>query len=408
MTPIMYARLSAMVFLHYFVWSCWYVTMGTYLTEKRIFSGEEVGLAYGTIAIGAMISPFFIGIVADRFFASERLLSLLHLSGAALLYWISTIHSFGLFYPVLIVYATSYMAGHALTSTITLHHVTDPAKNFPHVMLMGSVGWIAAGLINSALDLGSSAGMFRLAALAALVTGIYSLTLPYTPPKGKGAPISPRVLLGLDALKLMRDRSFATFIVCSLLICIPLSFYFTWIGFFMTELNFSNVASKLTIGQVSDVVFLLMLPVLLPILTVKGILLVGIAAWAVRFLLFAWFYQQQDQSWMLYLGIAVHGMCYDFIFVMGRMYVDRWASIDIRGAAQGLHTFVTLGLGMFIGTWLAGIVGQYYSYKVGKETLYHWDSIWMVPVVMAVVLFVAFAVLFKNSIPPSEREGAAG
>jgi nucleoside transporter len=400
----LYLRLCLMVFLHYYVWGTWYVTMGTYLTQTLKLPGEQVGLAYGSTAIGAMISPFFIGIVADRFFATERLLSFLHLLGAGLLYWVSTLQEFSQFYPVLIVYTTSYMAGHALTNTLTLHHSKNPAKEFPLVMLSGSLGWIAAGVVVSWLKLEDSAGMFQLAAGAALTMGLYSLTLPHTPPKGAGAPISPRVLFGFDALRLMRDRSFATFIICSFLICIPLSFYFAWMNVFMNELQIPNAAAKMTIGQVSDVVFLLLLPLLLPRLGVKGILLLGMAAWALRFGLFAWFDQSRESQWMLYLGIAVHGMCYDFIFVMGRMYVDKWASVEIRGAAQGFHAFVTLGAGMFVGSWLSGTVGQLYAYGGnGSDVLHHWASIWLIPAIMSVVLFVAFAAFFKNKPSPGEE-----
>jgi nucleoside transporter len=400
----LYFRLCLMVFLHYYVWGTWYVTMGTYLTQTLKFPGEQVGLAYGTTAIGAMISPFFIGVIADRFFATERLLAFLHLIGACLLYWVSTLHDFQQFYPVLIIYTTSYMAGHTLTNALTLHHSKNPAKEFPLVMMSGSLGWIAAGLVVSWLKIEDSAGMFRLAAAAALIMGLYSLTLPHTPPKGAGTPVSPRVLLGLDALRLMRDRSFATFIVCSFLICVPLSFYFAWMNAFMNELNIPNAAAKMTIGQASDVLFLLLLPLLLPCLRVKGILLLGMAAWALRFGLFARFYDNQTSLWMLYLGIAVHGMCYDFIFVMGRMYVDKWATIDIRGAAQGFHAFVTLGAGMFVGSWLAGAIGQRYGYTgANGEALHHWQGIWLIPAAMSAALFLIFAALFKNRLPPRQE-----
>ena len=392
MSPTLFFRLWLMVFLHYFVWGTWYVTMGTYLNSTLKFPGEQIGLAYGSTAIGAMVSPFFAGIVADRFFATQRLLGCLHLIGAALLYYVSTVKSFGQFYPALIAYTISYMAGHGLTNALTLHHSKNPAKEFPLVMLMGSVGWIAAGFAVSALKFEDNAGMFRLAAAAAAAMGLYSFTLPHTPPKGAGAPVNARTMLGLDALKLMRDRSFATFIVCSFLICVPLSFYFSWMNLFMNELKIPNAAAKMTIGQVSDVVFLLLLPVLLPRLGVKGILLVGMGAWAVRFGLFTLFDQNPEALWMLFTGIAVHGMCYDFIFVMGRMYVDKRASEDIRGAAQGFHAFVTLGAGMFVGSWLSGVVGQ--RYTIGD--VHDWKSIWLVPAVMAVVMLVGFAVFFRE------------
>ena len=398
MSPFLFVRLSLMVFLHYFVWGAWYVTMGTYLNEMLHFPGEQIGLAYGTTAIGALVSPFLAGIIADRFFATQRLLAALHLIGAGLLLLVSTLTSFSLFYPALIAYTISYMAGHGLTNSLTLHHSKNPGREFPLVMMMGSVGWICAGLVVSWLEFEKSAGMFQLAATAALVMGLYSLTLPHTPPTGAGEKVSLRTVLGLDALTLMRDRSFAVFIVCSFLVCIPLSFYFAWMNAYMNELSIPNAAAKMTIGQVSDVVFLLLLPLLLPRLGVKGILVLGMIAWAVRFGLFSAFDAQRDAVWMLFLGIAVHGMCYDFIFVMGRMYVDSRANAQIRGAAQGLHAFVTLGAGMFIGSWLSGVVGQHYTQTTGTSSVHNWQAIWLIPAVLSGALAVLFALLFRDRI----------
>lgn len=398
MSTTLFLRLQLMVFLHYFVWGSWYVTMGTYLTQSLRFPGSEIGLAYGATAVGAMVSPFFAGIVADRFFATQRLLGTLHLIGAALLYYVSTLDTFSAFYPALLAYTITYMAGHGLTNALTLHHATNPKKEFPLVMLMGSVGWIVAGLAVSWLALEDNAGMFRLASGAALVMGLYSFTLPHTPPKGAGAPVNVRTMLGLDALRLMRDRSFSTFIICSFLICVPLSFYFSWMNVFMNELAIPNAAAKMTLGQVSDVVFLMLLPWLLVRIGVKGILLVGMAAWALRFGLFTVFDQHRDLVWQLFVGIGLHGMCYDYIFVMGRMYVDTRATADIRGAAQGFHAFVTLGAGMFVGTWLSGVVGQAYTGETGAHA---WQNIWLVPAVMSAVLLVVFAVFFKDRVRAS-------
>ena len=404
MTLTLFLRLQAMVFLHYFVWGAWFVTMGTYLHSTLKFEGAQIGLAYGSTAIGAMVSPFFAGIIADRLFASQRLLGCLHLVGAALLYYVSTTKSFGAFYPALIAYTITYMAGHGLTNSLTLHHSKNPAKEFPLVMLMGSVGWIAAGFVVSWLKFEDSASMFHLAAGAALVMGLYSFTLPNTPPKGAGAPITLRTMLGLDALKLMRDRSFATFMICSFLICVPLSFYFSWMHVFMGELKIENAAMKMTGAQVSDVVFLLLLPFLLRRLGVKGILILGMVAWTVRFALLTQFPQSGGAAWMLLVAIAVHGMCYDYIFVMGRMYVDQRATPDIRAATQGFHAFVTLGAGMFVGTWLAGAVAQHYTNAV--DATHAWQNIWLVPAVMSAVLIFVFAVLFKDRPPATNPHGA--
>jgi len=381
-----------MVFLHYFVWSCWYNTMAVYL-GKLNFTGTQIGLAYGTTAIGALISPFLIGVIADRYVPAQRLLGVLHLLGAALLWWISQQTSFSIFYPSLIVYTLTYMAGHGLINTITLTHAPNPAKWFPIVMAAASAGWIAAANVINFAGLADNKGMFTLACGVAVAIALYSFTLPNTPPKGDAGPVSASKLLGLDALKLFKDRSFAVFMFCSFLICIPLSFYFTWTGAFLSDMNVANYASKMTLGQVSEVGFLLLLPVLLPFLGAKRIMILGMAAWAVRFALFAYFHEQPTATWMVLGGILLHGMCYDFIFVMGRMYVDKAAGDSLRASAQGLHAVFTLGAGMFVGSWLSGVVAQNYTNAAG---VHDWKSIWLVPAIMNAALIPIFLALFRE------------
>ncbi|NBV53713.1 MAG: MFS transporter [Verrucomicrobia bacterium] len=381
-----------MVFLHYFVWSCWYNTMAVYL-GKLNFTGTQIGLAYGTTAIGALVSPFLIGVIADRYVPAQRLLGVLHLLGAGLLWWISQQTSFSIFYPSLIVYTLTYMAGHGLINTITLTHAPNPAKWFPIVMAAASAGWIAAANVINFAGLADNNGMFTLACGVAVAIALYSFTLPNTPPKGDAGPVSASKLLGLDALKLFKDRSFAVFMFCSFLICIPLSFYFTWTGAFLSDMNVANYASKMTLGQVSEVGFLLLLPVLLPFLGAKRIMILGMAAWAVRFALFAYFHEQPTATWMVLGGILLHGMCYDFIFVMGRMYVDKAAGDSLRASAQGLHAVFTLGAGMFVGSWLSGVVAQNYTNAAG---LHDWKSIWLVPAIMSAALIPIFLALFRD------------
>ena len=392
MTPTLYLRLAAMVFLHYFVWSCWYNTMAVYL-GKLNFTGTQIGLAYGTTAIGALISPFIIGVIADRFVPAQRLLGVLHLLGAGLLWWISQQTAFNIFYPSLIVYTLTYMAGHGLINTITLTHTPNPAKWFPIVMVAASAGWIVAANVINFAELADNNGMFKLACGVALAVALYSFTLPNTPPKGDTGPVSASKLLGLDALKLFKDRSFAVFMFCSFLICIPLSFYFTWTSAFLSEMNVADYASKMTLGQVSEVGFLLLLPILLPFLGAKRIMILGMAAWALRFALFAYFHEQPTATWMILGGILLHGMSYDFIFVMGRMYVDKAAGDSLRASAQGLHAVFTLGAGMFVGSWLAGVVAQNYTHAAG---VHDWKSIWLVPAIMSAVLIPVFLALFRE------------
>ena len=400
MTPTLYIRLATMVFLHYFVWSCWYNTMAVYL-GKLNFTGTQIGLAYGTTAIGALVSPFLIGVIADRYVPAQRLLGVLHLLGAGLLWWISQQTSFSIFYPSLIVYTLTYMAGHGLINTITLTHAPNPAKWFPIVMAAASAGWIAAANVVNFAKLADNNGMFTLACGVAVAIALYSFTLPNTPPKGDAGPVSASKLLGLDALKLFKDRSFAVFMFCSFLICIPLSFYFTWTGAFLSEMNVADYASKMTLGQVSEVGFLLLLPVLLPFLGAKRIMILGMAAWAVRFALFAYFHEQPTATWMVLGGILLHGMCYDFIFVMGRMYVDKAAGDSLRASAQGLHAVFTLGAGMFVGSWLSGVVAQNYTNVQG---VHDWKSIWLVPAIMSAVLIPIFLALFREK--PADTQDA--
>lgn len=391
MTPTLYLRLATMVFLHYFVWSCWYNTLSVYLGALK-FTGTQIGLAYGTTAIGALVSPFLIGVIADRYVPAQRLLGVLHLLGAALLWWISQQTTFGVFYPSLIVYTLTYMAGHGLINTITLAHAPNPAKWFPIVMAAASAGWIAAANVVNFAGLADNKGMFTLACGVAVAIALYSFTLPDTPPKGDAGPVSAGKLLGLDALKLFNDRSFAVFMFCSFLICIPLSFYFTWTGAFLSEMNVANYASKMTLGQISEVGFLLLLPLLLPVLGAKRIMIIGMAAWAARFALFAYFHEQPTATWMVLGGILLHGMCYDFIFVMGRMYVDKAAGDGLRASAQGLHAVFTLGAGMFVGSWLSGVVAQHYT----ANNVHDWKSIWLVPAIMSAVLIPIFLALFRD------------
>ena len=399
MTPTLYIRLATMVFLHYFVWSCWYNTLSVYL-GKLEFTGTQIGLAYGTTAIGALVSPFLIGVIADRYVSAQRLLGVLHLLGAGLLWWISQQTTFSVFYPSLIVYTLTYMAGHGLINTITLTHAPNPAKWFPIVMAAASAGWIAAANVVNFAKLADNNGMFTLACGVAVAIALYSFTLPNTPPKGDAGPVSAGKLLGLDALKLFKDRSFAIFMICSFLICIPLSFYFTWTGAFLSEMNVADYASKMTLGQLSEVGFLLLLPILLPILGAKRIMILGMAAWAVRFALFAYFHEQPTATWMVLGGILLHGMCYDFIFVMGRMYVDKAAGDSLRASAQGLHAVFTLGAGMFVGSWLSGVVAQNYT---NAQNVHDWKAIWLVPAIMSAALIPVFLALFREK-PADTRD----
>ena len=392
-------KLFTMMFLQYFVWGSWYVTLGTYLGETLGFQGQQIGLAYGTTAVAAMISPFFVGMIADRFFATERILTVLHLIGGVILLFASQMQTFLPFYLVLLSYTLLFMPTLALTNSLSFHQMQNPGKEFPVIRVLGTIGWIVAGNIIGILELESSPVQLQLAAGSSIALGVFCFVLPHTPPKRTAERMTMRDVLGLDALGLLKERSFAIFVLGSFLISIPLQFYYTFANPFLNEIGVENAAGKMTLGQVSEIGFMLVMPWFFVRLGIKRMLLIGMLAWVCRYIFFA-FGDVSALTWMLYAGILLHGICYDFFFVTGQIYVDRKAPTHLRAAAQGLIAFVTLGVGFFVGSWLSGLIVDYFAKPEGTHT---WNAIWLVPAVGAALILVLFASLFKET-PRSEVE----
>ncbi|MEU4420899.1 nucleoside permease [Actinoplanes sp. NPDC024001] len=392
-TPIR-LKLSFMMFLQFFVWGAWFVTMGTFLDASLEASGSQISLAYLTQSLGAIAAPFIIGLIADQFFSAQKVLGILHLAGAAMLFWASTMETFAAFFPVILGYMILYMPTLALVNSVSFRQMTNPEKQFPAVRVLGTIGWIVAGVIIGWLAWerdGQLSLTFRMAAVASLILGLFSFLLPATPPTRRGEKATVHDLLGLEAVGLLKNRSYLVFFLSSIAICIPLAFYYNFTNLFLNEAGVRSAAAVQSLGQASEVLFLLLMPFLLVRLGVKMTLAIGMAAWALRYVFFA-YGDAGSLFWMLLLGILLHGICYDFFFVAGQIYTDKFAGERFRSAAQGLITLATYGVGILIGSLVAGPIVDRFATADGHD----WTQIWIIPAVIAGVVLVLFLILFKD------------
>jgi nucleoside transporter len=386
------ARLCLMMFLNYVIWGSWYVTITTYLTVSLHFTGLQAGTVFGTSALASMISPFFIGLIADRFFATERVLAALHLIGALLLYMVTQVTSFGAVYAIMLGYCLCFFPTIGLTNALTLRQLTDGAREFPFIRMFATIGWIAIGKTVGYLGVEALATQFLLASGASLAMAVYSLTLPHTPPAGKGQKVTLGALVGLDALVMLKKRPYLVFVIASVLACIPLTFYFSFTGVYLTELHVPDVAGMLTLGQWSEVGVMLLMPFIFRRVTVRGVFMLGLLCWSLRYGLLA-AGNGGAGIWMFYLAIVLHGFCFDFFFMTGQLYTDQEAPAHLRGTAQGFLTFLTYGMGMFIGSLLSGGALDYFTKSDGTR---NWLAFWLSCAGGALAILLLVAVFFQT------------
>jgi nucleoside transporter len=396
MTSMVRTRLCAMMFLQYIIWGAWYVTLNTYLTTTLGFTGTQAGAAFGTTALGSLVAPFFVGLVADRFFATERVMATLYAIGAVLMFLLTQVTTFPAVYTLLLLFCLCYFPTIALTNAIAMRQVSDPGKDFPLIRVMGTLGWIFINLIVGFMKVEATTTPFLLAMGASIVMCIFSLVaLPHTPPPARGQQVTLRRILGLDALAMMKDRSYLVFVIASVLACIPLTFYYSFTNLFLNEAGVNNAAGKMALGQVSEVGMMLLMPLVFRMASVRAILLVGLGSWALRYVLLA-YGDAQAAVWMFYLAIVLHGVCFDFFFVTGQLYTDQEAPPHLRSTAQGFITVVTYGVGMLIGSFLSGFVLDYFTTTTGTVATRTWPSFWLSSAAMSFAIALLVLLFFRS------------
>ena len=380
-------RLAIMMFIQYVIWGAWYVTITTYLTQTLNFTGTQAGLVFSTVSIASLVSPFFVGLVADRFFATERVMAFLYLVSAVLLYLVTQVTTFSGVFWLMLAFCLAYFPTVALTNSITMQSVADPGRDFPPIRTLGTLGFIVAVSFVSLNQLENSSGQFLVGAGAAVLMAIYSISsLPHTPPPARGQQVTWQRAIGLDTLSMLKQTNFLVFVIASILACIPLTFYYSFANAYLNDLRVPNAGFIMTLGQWAELFMLLAMPALFRVMSIRGVLLVGLASWALRYLLLA--YGNADAGiWMFYVAILLHGACYDFFFVAGQLYTDQEAPSHLRSSAQGFITFLTYGIGMYVGSVLSGVARDYFP---------TWQSFWLSSALMSAAIMFLVLVFFRS------------
>ncbi len=407
MVTFLKTRLGAMMFLQYVIWGAWYVTLNTYLTSTLKFSGTEAGAVFGTTALASLVAPFLVGLIADRLFATERVMAVLYALGAVFLLLATQVTSFVAVFVVLLLFCLCYFPTISLTNSLTMQQVADPGREFPPIRMMGTIGWIVIGLVVSRLRVEAGTTPFVLGAAACVVMCVYSLiALPHTPPRASGEKATLRRVLGLDALAMLTDKTYLVFVIASVLACIPLTFYYSFTNAFLNEVGVVNAAGKMTLGQMSEIGMMMLMPLVFRVATVRTILLVGLLSWAVRYVLLG-VGDPGAGVWMFYLAIIMHGVCFDFFFVTGQLYTDQQAPPHLRSAAQGFITAMTYGVGMLVGSLLSGYVLDFFSTTaLDGAVVRDWTSFWFTSAAMSFVIMLLVFFFFRTSVMIKAKEAA--
>jgi nucleoside transporter len=391
-------RLCVMMFLQYVIWGAWYVTITTYLTQTLGFSGAQAGWVFSTVSIASLVSPFFVGLVADRFFATERVMAFLYIISAVLVYLVTQVTTFPAVFTLMLGFCLCYFPTVALTNSITMQSLKDPGRDFPPIRTLGTLGFIVVVSVVSLFQWEASANQFIFAAGASIVMAVYSLVaLPHTPPPARGQQVTWQRAIGLDTMSMMKQGAFAVFIIASILACIPLTFYYSFANAYLNDLKVANAGFMMTLGQWAELFMLLVMPAMFKVVSIRGVLLIGLASWAARYLLLA-FGNADAGIWMFYLAILLHGACYDFFFVAGQLYTDQEAPGHLRSSAQGFITFMTYGIGMFLGSVLSGYARDYFP---------TWQSFWLSSATMSGLIFLMVFLFFRTNVKIRARESQA-